>query len=102
MEALDVLHRANITHNDIRPANIYYSSNKNSFLIGSFGSCLHNASLPGRLSLTNHYTSPEAASHNDVDLKQNDVYALGVTLLSAFYNVSHIDINAARNYNKNY
>jgi serine/threonine protein kinase len=33
---LEVLHSNNISHNDIRPANIYYSVSKHAYVIGEF------------------------------------------------------------------
>jgi serine/threonine protein kinase len=35
--ALDSLHLAGITHNDIRCSNVFYSEEKSAFILGSFG-----------------------------------------------------------------
>jgi serine/threonine protein kinase len=40
IEGLSRLHEANITHNAIRAANIYFSSKTNKFLIGGFSECI--------------------------------------------------------------
>ena len=40
IDGLSLLHQNNITHNAIRPSNIYFSSKTNEFLLGSFSSSI--------------------------------------------------------------
>lgn len=42
LEGLGELHTKGISHNDIRPSTVYYSSEKNCYLLGSFANCLKN------------------------------------------------------------
>jgi serine/threonine protein kinase len=43
VEGLCVLHGNGLTHNDIRPSNVYYSSQKDCFLLGSFSNVMRRA-----------------------------------------------------------
>lgn len=40
VEALSALHFAGLSHNDIRPSNVYYSAYKNCYLLGSFSNVM--------------------------------------------------------------
>jgi serine/threonine protein kinase len=40
VEGLSVMHGSGLTHNDIRPSNIYYSKQKECFLLGSFSNVM--------------------------------------------------------------
>lgn len=44
VQALNTLHKAGITHNDIRPSTIYYSIKKKCYMLGSFSSCMREGS----------------------------------------------------------
>ena len=39
VSGLSDLHSAGISHNDIRPANVYFSVKKNCYLIGNYANC---------------------------------------------------------------
>ena len=40
VEGLSVMHESGLTHNDIRPSNIYYSKQRECFLLGSFSNVM--------------------------------------------------------------
>jgi serine/threonine protein kinase len=90
---LDDLHKAGISHNDIRPSNVFFSVARNSYLLGNFANCQKgtaNAAASGARP-DQRFSAPEASHQQEVDLLKGDVYSLGLTLLSAFYLCQHVD-----------
>jgi serine/threonine protein kinase len=60
---LEALHSNHISHNDIRPANIYYSVSKHAYVIGGFGYAVKHLSYDegaNQISGVSYYLSPEA------------------------------------------
>lgn len=90
MWALDDLHKAGISHNDIRPSNVFFSVARNSYLLGNFANCQKGNSSSGARP-DQRFSAPEASHQQEVDLLKGDVYSLGLTLLSAFYLCQHVD-----------
>lgn len=88
---LDALHSQFISHENISPSNIYYSISKHAYVIGGFGSATKHLSLEESTDLAYgnlYYRSPEAKSSTTgqgFNPFKNDVYALGLSLLSSFF-----------------
>jgi serine/threonine protein kinase len=90
---LDELHRAGISHNDIRPDSVFFSVASNCYLLANFANCQKgtaNAASSGARP-DQRFSAPEASQQHEVDLLKGDVYSLGLTLLSAFYLCQHVD-----------
>ena len=79
------MHGAHISHNDIRPETIYYSKQKNDFVIGSFSNC-----------------SKGDPNNYNRSLYEADIMMLGSTLLGAFYLTMPIDLAKAKHQNLKY
>ena len=61
VQALDALHSQNITHNDIRPSNIYYSLGRHGYVLGGFAQSykhLSRQALYNDLQGIHYYASP--------------------------------------------
>jgi serine/threonine protein kinase len=93
VEAVVTLHSAGFSHNDIRPSNVYYSISKKCFILGSFSNVMFSM-VPSAIASDiqqshgkNIYNRRKLSigEANSSLAFQNDVYALGMTLLSAFY-----------------
>jgi serine/threonine protein kinase len=93
VEGLDDLHRAGISHNDIRPDNVFYSVERNCYLLGNFANCQKGAANAASSGARpeQRFSAPEASHQHEFDLLKGDVYSLGLTLLSAFYLAPHVD-----------
>jgi len=103
------LHEAGMTHNDIRPSNIYYSQLKGCFMLGSFSNVTNSPKdkIIKNIKESNHYKDIYSRKRISrfsyagaiglnglaamVDLYKSDVYSLGMSLLSAFYLCEPID-----------
>lgn len=91
------LHKAGFIHNDIRPSSIYYSSDKMCYLIGNFSNLMRREEENLKITFknSNHYRDHVHLHGKKGDSQSTreetsvcdslDVYALGITLLSAFY-----------------
>ncbi len=88
IEAVSYLHASGFAHNDIRPPNIYYSANKQQFILGAF-------SKMARFNENNHENSAQIPEN-----MAQDVYMLGMTLLAAFYLVPFIDRKKCAPFNR--
>lgn len=111
VEGVATLHAAGLTHNDIRPSTVYYSQQKDCFLLG----CFSNVTVSPRDKLTkqmkesNHYKdcnhrrlskTSQASPLVLADLYKSDVYSLGMTLLSAFYLCEPLDRKKSAPFNR--
>ncbi len=78
--ALEVLHRHNMLHRDIRPDNIFVSS-VGTYKLGDFGESrpLSEATAGRALRGTTEYLSPEIASGQQADIR-SDLYSLGLMM----------------------
>ena len=100
--ALLSLHRSNICHNDIRPCNVLFSIASNCYQLGNFGNATKHEFKKARKFMSTsqvrssaNYSAPEFKSSTDVDLREADIYSLGITLLSAFFLCEPINQNCA-------
>lgn len=98
------LHRAKIAHNDLRPCNVYYSLERNCYQLAGFGNCMETGGGRSTMDVSQVRTStvyeaPELRSSTRASLEQADVYALGVTLLSAFYLCEPLNLDKASQQN---
>ena len=86
-DGLIALHQAGITHNDIRPCNIFYSLEKNCYQIGTFSNALKtsNGFAPTGLKVLKNFSDPDMGKTKEENLFYSDIYSLGMTLLCAFY-----------------
>lgn len=93
VNALSDLHSAGISHNDIRPANIYFSVKKNCYVLGNYANCQKGEGNvdSSNARADNRFSAPETGHKHEINLFQGDVYSLGLTFLSAFYLCQHID-----------
>lgn len=99
-EALEHLHKAKLTHRDVKPANIFLSGNKNSnkypfVKLGDFGVMkwgdFHASVATGTLTATFQrglgtmkYMSPEQAMAPKTVTVRSDIFSLGITLFELF------------------
>lgn len=98
VNGLDAMHSALISHNDIRPSNIYYSVSKHAYVLGGFTFANKHISpdeLSAEVNSVHYYLSPEVRkilgdppSKRGYNQFKNDIYALGITLLSSFFLVT--------------
>lgn len=104
VEGLSALHQANIAHNDLRPANIYFSSKKNCYVIGSYANCSRvvPAAGPSAVKVDSQFNAADFSQNSQEDAFKDDVYSLGVTLLSAFYLTQPLDRKLFIQQNKNF
>lgn len=111
VEGLSVMHGSELTHNDIRPSNVYYSKQKECFLLGSFSNVMRRAvdRQAKNVKESNHYKDlysthkiarMSSLKMDSVDLLKGDVYSLGMTLLTAFYLCEPIDRKKCAHYNR--
>lgn len=61
VSGLSDLHSAGISHNDIRPANVYFSIKKNCYLIGNYANCQKGEANAGSSHIRNdnRFSAPE-------------------------------------------
>lgn len=95
---LDALHSSYISHNDIRPFNIFYSVSKHAYVLGGFSFANKHSSqddLSAEINGIHYYLAPEvkkaladAPGKRGYNQFKNDIYALGITLLSSFFLVT--------------
>lgn len=91
--ALSALHGAKISHNDIRPCNVFYSLELSCYQLGSFANAVKSEDrVSTNVRVSTYYGAPELINSQKADLEQADVYSLGMTLLSAFYLCEPIDL----------
>ena len=102
--AVAELHRAGISHNDIRPCNVYFSLEKNCYQLGTFSNALKSGSNEKMIGLrtSSYFGAPELSNTVERDLSQADIYSLGMTLLCAFYLCEPIDRKNSTPYNRHY
>ncbi len=82
--ALDYMHKRNIIHRDLSPANIMVTSEGKAMLT-DFGLALHTSiGTRGEAFGSPHYVAPEQAVSSANAVAQSDLYALGVILYQAF------------------
>ena len=104
VEGLAALHEAGLAHHDILPCNIYYRADTESYLLG----CYTNVSsgLHQRVNQQLYYRDASLKSilpEVDDDLtegQKSDVYALGMTFLSAFYLCEPVSREKTAPYNR--
>lgn len=81
--ALNIIHRSNIFHRDIKPQNIMIQVNKDDSVnvtFIDFGLATLNVSNRKSICGTKGYMAPEVSLENNYDLTRSDLYSLGVTL----------------------
>jgi serine/threonine protein kinase len=101
--AVAALHSAKISHNDIRPCNVFYSLERNCYQLACFANAVKlQVGAPGNVRASVCYAAPELATSNQANLEQADVYSLGMTLLSAFYLCEPIDSKVIAEYNNKF
>lgn len=102
--ALYTLHQAGISHNDIRPCNVYFSLQKNSYQLATFSNALKSGTQEKIIGLrtSSYFGAPELNTSAERDLSQADIYSLGMTLLCAFYLCEPIDRKGSAPYNRKY
>ena len=82
LRALSVAHEHGVIHGDIKPANIMYDTEHDTYILTDFGAAYseHRAHLTGNLIIgTPAYMSPEQLKGKKLD-GRSDLYSLAVTL----------------------
>lgn len=65
VEAVDALHRAGISHNDIRPSSIFFSVAKNAYVLGNYANCQKGLANAGSsVRPDQRFSAPEAGHQN--------------------------------------
>lgn len=75
--ALAVLHKSGIGHFDIKPGNIFISSER--YLLGDFDSARAFGKVSQDMRVTPEYAAPEVLASGKADARA-DIYSLGVTM----------------------
>ncbi len=80
--ALDLLHRGNLLHRDLKPDNIFFNSDESPVLIdfGNARGLIAQQTQTTSLALTPGYAPPEAYATRAQMTPASDLYALGATL----------------------
>ena len=98
--ALDCCHSKRILHRDVKPENIYYSTEKGHFVLSDFGisRTLFNHDLA--ITRIGSLLAPEILRFQDLNGRMNsDIYSLGVTMLLLNAELSKNDSVIAAKYN---
>ncbi|OCH93313.1 Pkinase-domain-containing protein [Obba rivulosa] len=87
IDAVEACHNRSVFHRDIKPENILMSADKTKVYLCDFGLSTSKPRSHSHECGSSHYMSPECASAcaitcNGYSTRQNDVWALGVILLS--------------------
>ena len=80
-DAVEVLHRKKILHNDIKPSNIFWDNSRKKILLGDFGSV---SGFQGEcISFSPEYAAPEVLySERRKRGMESDCYSIGMTMLT--------------------
>lgn len=85
-EALNVLHKNNIIHKDLKPSNIMLSDDADSVILIDFGisSIIEdgNTVLVTKTGMTPEYSAPE--TFKNLFLEESDYYSFGITIYELF------------------
>lgn len=91
IQALRQLHENNITHGDLKPANIIVTPDRGVVFVDfGFSYKLHKYKNPTKIQGTLYYMAPELWADNgqddiDIDHRKADIYALGLLLEQLLY-----------------
>lgn len=99
---MTTLHNANISHNDIRPCNVFYSTEKNCYQLGCFSNSFktNGGQAISQVRTSTFFGAPELGVQSEADLQKADAYSLGMTLLCAFYLTEPVDRKNASAFNR--
>lgn len=101
--AISVMHHAKMSHNDIRPCNVFYSTEKNCYQLGCFANTVkQSGTATNQVRTSNYFGAPELLVQAEADLQKADIYSLGMTLLCAFFLCEPVDRKKATHHTREY
>lgn len=81
-QALSVLHRAHLLHNDVKPANLFWKERDTSLVLGDYD-CVSSDASQQEVGGTPAYMAPETLiSHGKIHTPASDYCSMGLTLLT--------------------
>lgn len=91
-EAIELIHRKKILHNDIKPSNIFWNNNKTGVVLGDYGcTAKMNFDKMKELGFSKEFADPEVLISNGGNrTAESDYYSLGMTIITLLKGVNPI------------